>query len=519
MNRAATRRSWALGAMVLAVFAVTLDVTVLTVALPTLAGALNASESQLQWFVTAYTLALVAGMLPAGLLGDRYGRKTLMGAGLLLFVAGSLGCAYAPGPEVFIAARVVLGLAGATLIVMVLSIITVLFDEAERPRAIGIWGAANFIGLPLGPILGGWMLSHVWWGWIFLMNVPVALAGLIAVVALVPESRSAERPGVDLVGVLLSSAGLVALMYGVVQAGDNGWGSPSALVPVVAGLIVLALFALWERRLTARAGLQPLVDLSLFGSRSFTWGIICTAFGVFGLFGVLFGLPQYFQAIMGLDPQGSGLRLLPAVLGLIVGAVPADRVAARVGAKLTVAAGFAVVMVGSLIGATMTAHSGDAFIAAWTFIVGAGGGLGFATSASAALVELSADRSGVGSALLQAVVKLGPAFGASFLGSVLNSTYQAQVAVTGLPASAAAAVKASVFGGLTVAQQVESSTLLASVRGAFVAGMDDAVRVTAGVAMVAIVLALAFLPARARARQPADVPAVRTGQLPFSQKG
>ena len=513
MTGPGTRRWWALAAMVLAVFAVTLDVTVLTVALPTLAGGLRASESQLQWFVTAYTLALVAGMLPAGLLGDRYGRKLLMSAGLVLFVIGSLGCAYAPSPEVFIAARVALGLAGATVIVMVLSIITVLFAEAERPRAIGIWGAANFIGLPLGPIVGGWMLSHVWWGWIFLVNVPVALLGLVAVLALVPESRSAKRPGIDLVGVVLSSAGLVALMYGVVEAGNDGWGSASAIEPVVAGLAVLAVFVLWERRLTAQPDGAPLIDLSLFRSRSFTWGVLLTSLGVFGLFGVLFGLPQYFQAILGVDPQGSGLRLLPAVGGLIVGAVTADRVTSRIGAKLTVAIGFAVVVVGSVVGATMTAASGDGFISGWTFVVGLGAGLGFATAASAALVELSADRSGVGAALLQAVVKLGPAFGASFLGSVLNSTYQAQVAVTGLPASAAAAVKASVFGGLAVAQQMGSAELLDSVKTAFVAGMDDAVRITAGVAVVAIVLALLFLPARALAARPAVTPQAAAGPM------
>jgi predicted MFS family arabinose efflux permease len=295
-------------------------------------------------------------------------------------------------------------------------------------------------------------------------------------------------------------------MYGVVEAGNDGWGSSSAIGPVVAGLVILAVFVLWERRLTAQPDGEPLIDLALFRSRSFTWGIVLTAFGIFGLFGVLFGLPQYFQAILGVDPQGSGLRLLPAVGGLIVGAVTADRVTSRIGAKLTVAIGFAVVVVGSVVGATMTTGSSDGFIAGWTFVVGLGGGLGFATAASTALVELSADRSGVGAALLQAVVKLGPAFGASFLGSVLNSTYQAQVAVSGLPASAAAAVKASVFGGLAVAQQTGSAALLASVKAAFVAGMDDAVRITAGVALVAIIPALLFLPARARARRPANEP-------------
>ena len=502
MMNPARRRWWALGAITLAVLAITLDVTVLTVALPTLAGALKASESELQWFVTAYTLALVAGMLPAGLIGDRYGRKAVMVGALVLFAAGSAGCAYAPGPGVFIAARVLLGLAGAALIVLALSIVTVLFDEAERPRAVGIWGAANFVGLPLGPILGGWILTHAWWGWIFLMNVPVALLGLVAVVALVPESRSAERPEIDVAGVLLSSAGLVALMYGVVEAGDNGWGSASAIVPAASGLLLLAAFVLWERRLTGRPGGQPLVDLALFRSRSFTWGVVLTAFGVFGLFGVLFALPQYFQAIMGLDAQGSGFRLLPVIAGLIVGAVPADRVASRLGARLTVAGGFAVVGAALAVGATLTATSGDAFIAAWTFVAGLGAGLGFATSASSALAELSAERSGVGAALLQAIIKLGPAFGATILGSALNSTYQGRVHLAGLPATAAAAVHDSVFGGIAVARQLGSPELLASVRTAFVSGVDDAVRLAAVVAAVGVVLALVFLPGRSAAPVP-----------------
>jgi EmrB/QacA subfamily drug resistance transporter len=514
MNTIVARRWWALAAMALSVFAVTLDVTVVNVALPTLAGTLKASESQLQWFVTAYTLALVAGMLPAGLIGDRYGRKTLLCGALLLFVAGSLGCAYASGPEMFIVARVVLGLAGAMLIVMVLSLITVLFSEAERPRAIGIWGAANFIGLPLGPILGGWLLSNVWWGWVFLMNVPVALLGLVAVLALVPASKASEAPGIDFLGVLLSSAGLVAIMYGVVQAGENGWGSVGALAWASAGLAIVAAFVLWEHWLAERPGLQPLVDLSLFRSRSFSWGVILTSFGVFGLFGVMFTLPQYFQAIMGVDAQGSGFRLLPVVGGMLVGLMLFFVLAHRIGAKLSVAIGFAIVVVGTTIGMTMTTTSGDTFVAGWSFITGAGAGLGFGTAASAALVELDAERSGVASGLLQTVVKLGPAFGASILGSVLNSTYQGQVSVAGLPASAAASVKASVFGGIAVAKQSGSPTLLNSVQTAFVAGLDDALRLTAGITVIAILLALLFLPARTQTAQSAEVPGSETGAVP-----
>jgi MFS family permease len=202
---------------------------------------------------------------------------------------------------------------------------------------------------------------------------------------------------------------------------------------------------------------------------------------------------------MGVDAQGAGLRFLPSIAGLILGAVPADRVAARIGARFTIAIGFAVLAVGMFMGSWMTATTGDGFIALFTFIVGAGAGLGLATAVSAAMVELSAERSGVGGALVQAVVKLGPAFGATILGSVLNSTYQSHVSVAGLPAAAASAVQGSVFGGLEVARNLGSPALLDSVRTAFVAGMDDASRVAAIIAVAAVAGAIVLMPKRASA--------------------
>src|SRR5215831_7701594 len=209
MNSTSLGRWWAAAGLVLGVIAVGLDVTVLSIALPTLAVSLNASESDLQWFSSGYALTLAAGMLPAGVLGDRFGRRRGMAGALLVFAAGSVACAYAPNPGAFIAARAVLGAAGAAVVVMVLSIFTVLFSEEERPRAVGIWAAANFLALPIGPILGGWLLTNYWWGWIFLMNVPVALLGIIAVLTLVPESKAAEKPALDPAGMLLVTAGLV----------------------------------------------------------------------------------------------------------------------------------------------------------------------------------------------------------------------------------------------------------------------------------------------------------------------
>src|ERR1022692_833189 len=219
------RRWWALGAMSLAILAVGVDGTVLSVALPTLSKALHASESDLQWFSSGYFLVLAAAMLPAGLLGDRYGHKKVLLIFLGLFGLGSLACAYSTSVGEFLAARVLLGLAGAGIIVMAISALTVLFNKEERPKAVGIWAAANFLALPIGPILGGWLLTNFWWGWVFLLNVPVAIVGLVAVLVLVPESRAPERPGIDLLGIILSSGGLAVLTYGFIQAGVNGWSS------------------------------------------------------------------------------------------------------------------------------------------------------------------------------------------------------------------------------------------------------------------------------------------------------
>jgi MFS transporter, DHA2 family, multidrug resistance protein len=497
-----SHRWLAMAALTLALIAVGLDQTVLNLALPTLSGALHASESQLQWFVTAYTLALAAAMLPAGLLGDRFGRKSVLVGAIALFGVTSVACAYSPDANTFIAARAVLGVAGAALLVMSLSVVAVLFSEAERPRAMGIWAAGNFLALPLGPIVGGYILAHFWWGWVFLMNVPVVLIGLVAVSAFVPQSRSERRPSIDIVGVLLSSSGLAVLMYGLVQAGENGWGSAGAIVPSVVAIAMLAAFTLWESWLTVRPSGQPLVDIGLFRSRSFSVGVVLAGAGIFGMFGVLFTLPQYLQAVMGVDAQGAGLRFLPTIAGLVIGAVSADRVVARIGSRFTAAIGFGIMAIGMFAGSAMTTSTGDGYIAAFTFVVGAGAGLSLATAASAAIGELSADRSGVGAALVQAVVKLGPAFGATILGSVLNSTYQSHVSVAGLPDAAAGAVRQSVFGGLAVAGQLGSPALLDSVKMAFVAGMDDASRVAAVIAVLAMAGAVVLLPRRTTAVAP-----------------
>ena len=491
MRQALQRRWWALGAIALGILAVTLDVTVLTLALPTLAGALRASESQLQWFVTAYTLAMVVGMLPAGLVADRYGRKGLMVGAVVGFLVGSVACAYSSGAVLFIVARILVGLAGAAMIVVALSLVTVLFDEVERPRAIGIWGAANFLGLPLGPIIGGW---------IFLVNIPVALMSLVAILLLVPESRAERAPRVDVAGLGLVSAALGGLMYGIIEAGVKGFGTAACLLPFGAGLVLLAIFGLWERRLGRRQA-EPLVDLGVFASQSFTWSVLLSAFGAMALFGVMFVLPQYFEAVRALTPEAAGVRLLPLIAGLVLGAVPADRIAARVGTKSTVALGFLLIAGAGVVGTNTTTDTAAVVTAAWTFATGLGAGICFVTTASSVVAELSAERSGVGAALLQTVIKLGPAFGASVLGSALSSGYRAHLVTAGLTASAAAGARTSVFAALALARGLGSGTLAASAQRAFVWGMDDALELALALAAAATLLTLGFLPSVRRDRR------------------
>ena len=474
------RKWWALAGLTLGVLAVGLDATVLSVALPTLAVSLHASATDLQWFVSAYTLALAVALLPGGLLGDRFGRKKVMIGALSVFGLGSLACAYAPNAGAFIAARTVLGLAAGCMIPLVLSVVAVMFTDEERTRAVGIWAAANFLALPIGPILGGWLLSNYWWGWVFLMNLPVVVIGLVAVTVLVPESRADARPGLDPVGIATSCGGLAVLIYGFIAAGQYGWSSPVAVLAMAAGAAVLAAFAAWELHLTRRPGGQPLVDLGLFRSARFTWGTILQAFGIFAMFGLLFAAPQFFQAILGVSAMGSGVRLLPLMAGLALGAGLADRVARRVTAKLTAALGFAVLACGLVLGATMTASSGDGFIATWTAISGVGFGLALATAASAALVDLPKENAGVGSAVMQAVQKAGAPLSAAILGSVIASGYHSQLPLAGLPTATAGAVRSSVFAGIAVARKLGSPALLESVRSAFVHGIGLMLWVSAG---------------------------------------
>ena len=262
------RRWWALVAIAASVLVVGLDLTVLNLALPTMAVSLHASTGDLQWIVDSYSLVLAALILPAGLLGDRYGRKKMLVVALVIFGLASLACAYASSVGELIVARAVLGIGAAAIFPLALSVLPVLFDGADRQRAVAAIGGATMLSFPIGPIVGGYLLDHFWWGSVFLINVPVVVLALVAVTMLMPESRSARRPGIDLPGLVVSGAGLVALTFGFIKAGQDGWSDAAALALIVAGAAVLAVLPLVERQVANRGG-QPLADLRLFRSAGF----------------------------------------------------------------------------------------------------------------------------------------------------------------------------------------------------------------------------------------------------------
>ena len=515
------RKWWALIAIAASVLVVGLDLTVLNLALPTIAADLHASTSDLQWIAAAYSLVLAAAMLPAGLLGDRLGRKKVLLAALVLFGASSAACAYAASAGELIAARAALGIGAAAIFPMSLSVIPVLFAPQERQKAIALMASATIISFPIGPVVGGYLLDHFWWGSVFLINVPVVVLAVAAVAILLPESRSAQRPGVDVPGVILSSAGLAGLTYGFIKAGQDGWTDAAALGTIAAGVAVLAVLVAWERWLTGRnrdAGdlrggrpvtVRPLIELRLFRSAGFTWGTILSTLVSFAMFGIFFATPLYFQEVRGVNALGSGLRLLPMIGGMVIGMIGGTRLASPrktadgrgrgplASVKGLVTVGFAIMAAALGFGATTAVSSGTGFAAAWFAVFGLGLGLAMPQAMNAALSALSAERSGSGSALISAMRQVGATIGVAILGTVLGSVYGSHLVVTGLPAAAAATAKSSVVAGVAVAHQLGSAALLGSVRHAFVQGMDTMLWVCGGIALASAILALIFLPRRA----------------------
>jgi EmrB/QacA subfamily drug resistance transporter len=508
------RRWWALVAIAASVLVVGLDLTVLNLALPTMSVSLHASTSDLQWITDSYSLVLAALILPAGLLGDRFGRKRLLLIALAVFGASSLACAYMTSVGGLIAARAVLGIGAAAIFPLALSVLPVLFAPEERQRAVAAIAGASMLSFPIGPIVGGYLLGHFWWGSVFLINVPVVVIAVAAVALLMPESRSERRPSIDLSGLVLSTLGLVALTYGFIKAGQDGWSDATAVALIAVGAVVLGLLPVVERRIANRGG-QPLADLQLFRSTGFRWGTILATLVSFAMFGILFALPQFFQDVRGTDPLGSGVRLLPMIGGMLVGMIAGTRLTsprrggapAPLGSRAIVTVGYLIMAAGMVLGALTKLDSSTGYVLGWVALAGLGLGLVMPSAMGVALGALSAERSGAGSALLTAMRQVGSTIGVAVLGTVISNSYSSGVASAAahLPAQAASAVQSSVGAGVAVAGKAGSPDLLDTIRSSFVHGMDLMLWTCGGVAIGCALLAVLFLPRKTLPAESGDI--------------
>jgi EmrB/QacA subfamily drug resistance transporter len=390
-----------------------------------------------------------------------------------------------------IAVRAVLGLAAAMIMPLSMAILPRIFTKEELPKAIATWTAGTALGLPVGPVVGGWLLNHFWWGSIFLFNVPVVVLALIASVWLLPGDETVERASVpfDTLGTALSALGITALVYGTILVSREGWGSPTVLGTIIGGLVLLVAFVIRQRRFA-----HPLIDLRLFADRAFRWGSLLAVFVNFAVMGILFVVPQYLEAVLGYDAFGTGLRLLPLIGGLMVAAMLSETVVPRLGARTVIAAGLLILAVGALLGARTGSTDGYGFAALWLSLTGVGFGAAMVPATSMVLGSLPSENTGTGTSLLETVQQVGGVLGVAGLGSLLGAGYLARLSVAGISDENAEIARDSVSAADGLAARLHDPALLASAHGAFIHGMDLVLLVCGLASIVAAGLAVAFLP-------------------------
>jgi MFS transporter, DHA2 family, multidrug resistance protein len=485
------RRWLSTSVLCLALLVVGLDTTVLNVAIPTLATALSATTTELQWFVDSYLLVLATLLLPAGLAGDRFGRKPMTIVALVVFGVGSLWCAFVGSATALIAGRAVMGIGAALLTPLTFSWIIALFGEDERAKALGVVGAASFLGMPLGPIVAGWLLHHYTWGSVFLINVPVIAAAVVLGMALLPGGGRGQVEHVDWLGAGLSVVGLAAFTYGMIQAPVEGWADPLVLTAMLGGMSVLVAFVVWERYVR-----HPLLDTRLWSLSAFRWGSAAVTTATLLGMVALFSVPIYLQGVLGVDALGSGLRLLPLLGGIVVGIIIGVGTASRLGGKAAILSGFGLLALGAGLATQTYANSAYGWVATWLVVLGAGFGCALISGQTLALETLTPQRAGVGGAVVQVLRHAGSVVGIAVLVSILNTVYRSRVETDALPAASSDLVKGSVQGGLSVAASLGDPRLADSVRDAFLDGMRAQMVVTALVALLGLAVTLVAMPRR-----------------------
>ena len=496
----------ALAVICLSVFVISVDATIVNVALPTLSRELDADTAQLQWIVDAYTLVMAGLLLSAGSLSDRYGRRGFLSSGLALFAVTSAFAAQVDSADGLIWARAAMGVGAAVIFPTTLSLITNIFpDPVKRAKAIGLWAAMVGVGVAAGPISGGWLLEHFSWGSVFMVNVPVVAVAIIGGILFVPTSRDPAAPSVDGPGLILSSIGITALVYTVIEAPNWGWGSAHTAAGFGVAVAVLAAFAWWERRTS-----HPMLDVSVFANRRFSGGSLAVTAGFLTLFGFIFVITQYFQFIKAYSAFETGVRLLPVAISIAVASIVGPRIVERIGTTAVVVAGLSIFAAGLAWASTVDASTSYVVIATQMVLLGGGLGLTTAPATESIMGSLSADKAGVGSAVNDTTRELGGTLGVAIVGSVFASIYSSRLgsdsAVAALPARGSRDDGTVDGRGTTGRRSIAAGRdrrRPSAVDNAFLDGMQVGSLVSAGIALGAAIVVAWLLPARARHGAPA----------------
>jgi EmrB/QacA subfamily drug resistance transporter len=513
------RRRWViLAVLITSLMAIVLDNTVLNVALKTIAEprvGLGASQSQLEWGINSYTLVFAGLLFTFGVIGDRIGRKRMLIIGLASFGLFSLLTAYAQTPDQLIWARAAMGLGAAAVMPQTLSIISNVFDPRERARAIGIWASAVGIGVAIGPVVGGLLLAHFWWGSVFLLNVPFTAAGATAVWLLVPESKNPDPGRIDYVGVLASIAGLVLLVYGIIQGGEKGsWLHLDVLGTALAGLAVLAFFGWYEARLS-----HPSLDVRLFRDARLSSAVAALSLVFFGMMGALFFISFYLQSVHGYSPLKAGLLSLPFAAGQLLLAPRAATLVRRYGAKAVVASGLMLVTA-ALIGYQLLGVGTPVWVLAVLFFMqGAGMGTVMPPATEAVMSVVPRERAGAGSALTNTARQVSGALGIAVLGSILAQVYRGQLSphLAALPVAARGPAAGSITATQAVAARLGTAghDLASFADTAFVHAMHVTTIASAAITLLGVAVVLIWMPGRSG--RPGASPELATAAEPAGE--
>ncbi|MFJ4919398.1 MFS transporter [Streptomyces sp. NPDC088725] len=509
------RRRWAiLAVLMFSLLIVVLDNSILNVAVKTIAApapaGIGATQSELEWAINSYTLVFAGLLFTAGLLGDRIGRKKVLLFGIAVFGIGSALAAMSGSPAELIGYRALMGFGAAFVMPATLAVLMNVFERDEQPKAIGIWAGSVGLAIAIGPITGGLLLEHFWWGSIFLVNVPVAIVALVAMVLLVPDSRD-PRPGrVDPLGVLLSVVGLVLLVYGIIQGGELAdFTDPSSLLPLLGGLVVLAGFVWHEKRSS-----HPALDVTYFKKPAFSAAVAAVALVFFALMGVTFFSAFYLQSVRGYSALQSGLLILPLAVAQMLFAPRARLVVDRFGARAVCTAGMVLVAAGLAAFAFFSATTPLWVLCLVFFVQGSGMAHIMPPVTVAVMQALPREKAGSGSAINNTFRQVGGALGVAVLGSVLSATYRGDIEshLGALPAGARDAAGESIEATLAVAGKLgpAGGPLITSAHDAFLHAMHVTALGSAGVAVVGAVVVALFMPRLARsakAEGPGGAPA------------